>query len=519
MKRNTILALIAICLAAALMFAGCGSADPEEENGTAEEKNQEIIESVMDNFNLVSQVPRPSHHEKKISNFLKKWAEEQGFEVAQDGLYNLKIEVPATEGFEKRPLCILQGHMDMVVAIEDGKDFNKKKDTVTVIHDEEANTLTADGTSLGADDGAGLAIMMAIAQGKMEHGPLRLLVTVCEEDGMDGAFGMDPSWLEDAKYLINIGNEASNEVLVSTAAGTSVHISGKLAFHKPLGDCALHIVLSGLNGGHSGMEIDKGRLNGVIGLAGFLKELRENRIPFGIASFKGGTAGNAIPPKAECTIVTFPKYLDKVKGLGDAYYEKKKKEFEGVEDNMKFSIEEVDTVPKIISSRMARNAIRFMTSIVDGVNTWSKDMDRLVESSSNLGMVTLDEDGITIQTSIRSSVGSKQTKLLKGQLALAKKCGYIAKVTKFADPWPYDPNSPLLMLTEKIYKEQNGEEIDIVAAHAGLECGTFKKAIPKLDMISIGPDIAGAHTVNETLYLDSIPKVWRLTEGLLKHLK
>lgn len=519
MKRNTILALIAICLAAALMFAGCGSADPESEDGAASVNDEEIIESVMDNFNLLAEVPRPSHHEKKISNFLMKWAKEQGFEVAQDGLYNLKIEVPATEGFEKRPLCILQGHMDMVVAVEDGKDFNKKKDTVTVVYDEEANTLTADGTSLGADDGAGLAIMMAIAQGKMEHGPLRLLITVCEEDGMGGAFGMDPSWFDDAKYLINIDNEASNEVLVSTAAGTAVYASGELSYHKSSGDCALNIVLKGLKGGHSGLEIDKGRLNGLIGLAGFLKTLRDNGIPFGLASFKGGTAGNAIPPKASCTIVIFSKDLDKVRELGDAYYEKKKKEYAEIEDGMTFTIEEADTVPKVVSARKARSAVHFLTSIVDGVNSWSKDMDGLVESSSNLGIFTLDKEGVSATVNIRSSSGAKQTKLEDRLRDLAKRCGYRTNVVKIADPWPYDPNSPLLALTEKIYKEQNGEEIDVVAAHAGHECGTFKKERPKLDMISVGPDISGAHTTEETLNLDSVPKVWNLLEELLKHLK
>ncbi len=520
MKRNRILTGI-VCLAALLLTA-CGSSTaggpapaPTADVPTETLSRDAIIDSVVENFSLLAAIPRPSHHEKAISDFFVQWAKDQGLEPVQDAHYNVMFDVPASENMEDYPLGILQVHMDMVVAVADGKDFDPLTDPITVIRDEAADTLTADGTSLGAEDGAGCGIVMALIKGGMAHGPLRIIITTDEEDGMEGAFHMNAAWLAGASYLINIDNEVSSDVLVSTAAGDSVRADGAVSPADAQGDLALNIELSGLAGGHSGVEIDKGRLNALIGLGGFLKELRDNAVSYELASFAGGTAPNAIPAKAVCTIVVSSDAADAVRAQAEAYLAQLQKRYAEAESGITLTVTEADTVPKVVSREDRDNMLRFLTEVIDGVYTWSADMEGLVESSSNLGAVSLNENGVNAATYSRSSVGRLEKEILDSQLALAAACGYHTESVKMADPWPYDPNSRLLALAKEIYLAQNGQEITVSALHAGLECGTFKLLNPELDMISIGPDISDAHTIRETLSLASVPVTWNLLAQML----
>ena len=488
-------------------------------NTSRNQDDKKIINDVVDNFMMIAKIPRPSHHEEKISNYLVDWAKEHGLDVIRDSVNNVRIDAPATKGMENRPLVILQVHMDMVVAISDGKSFDPLNDPITVIRNDKEGTLSADGTSLGGDDGIGVAIVMAILEGKMEHGPLRVIITVDEEDGMTGAFNLDSSWLDDASYLINVDNEWSSEVLVSTAAGDTVHAEKKVSLIKPSGNTTVNISISNLNGGHSGVEIDKGRLNGLIGLANFLNLLNENNIYYEIASFDGGTAPNAIPAKANAKIVINEKDKTIVEEKMREYCDTLKTKYKNIEENIKCDVNIVNELPLVISKKESDNAIKFITKVVDGVYTMSKDMDGLVESSSNLGLFKIENGNISFTTMIRSSLGEKEKELLDSQIILAKECGFDASSKKGSDAWPYNPNSKLLELAKKVYKEQNNEDIKVSAVHAGLECGTFKKIKEDLDMISIGPDLKDGHTIRETIYLNSIPKVWNLLKGILKEIK
>ena len=305
--------MIASLLLLAGMFPGIRNAE-----AASEDNGQEIINKVVDNFKLLAQVPRPSHHEKKISEFLAGWAKQQGFRVQRDKQNNIMFNVPATPGYEKLPLTILQGHMDMVCVAAEGVAFDPLKDSIKVIRDDKAGTLTAQGTSLGADDGAGVAMIMLAAQGGLKHGPLRVIITTDEEDGMEGAFGLSPDWLDGARYLINLDNEVSDEVLVSTAAGDSVKATGTVTLQKPAGDTAVMLELKGLQGGHSGIEANKGRCNGLIAMARLLKEVRDQGLEFGLVSFGGGTASNAIPSKANAVIMIKAADKESLKKIADA---------------------------------------------------------------------------------------------------------------------------------------------------------------------------------------------------------
>ena len=500
--------LLALMMALTLCFAAAA-------HGEALKKDGEIIDGVMEDFLKLTKVPRPSHHEEKISAFLMDWAREQGLEPVQDKELNVMFDVPATPGYEDRPLGILQGHMDMVVAVAEGKDFDPLEDPITPVMHEDEGTLTADGTSLGADDGIGVALMMAVTEGKMDHGPIRVIITVDEEDGMSGALGLDKAWLEGAEYLINLDNETSTAVLVSTAAGDTVQVSRELTFAEPEGDLALAVKLSGLKGGHSGVEIDKGRLNGLVGLASFLKELKAKGVNYELASLKGGSASNAIPTGAEAAIVIRSGDRQAVEDAAAAFLAEMKETYQGIEDEMELTVSPLAETPRVIPEAEADSALRYITEVIDGVYTWSKDLPGMVESSSNLGLFSLDENGLTASGLERSSSPEKEEEILQAQQKLAEACGLTFARAKTADAWPFDPNSRLLEKAKQVYLEQNGEEIEVQTLHAGLECGTFKALNPDLDMISIGPDLADVHTIKETLYLNSVPRVWCLLEGIL----
>ena len=488
-------------------------------NNALSEDDKKIIDTVIDNFMPLTQVPRPSHHEEKISEYLYNWAKDAGFNPEKDKVNNIMFNVPATSGMEDKPLGILQGHMDMVVAVADGKTFDPQNDPITAIRNDNDMTLTADGTSLGTDDGVGVSMILSVAQGKMAHGPLRMIITVDEEDGMYGAFNISKSWFDGASYLINIDSETSDEVLVSTAAGDGIVATKKVSFSNATLNKSLSITISNLKGGHSGVEIDKGRLNGIIGLASFLKKLDDENISYELSSFEGGTAANAIPMKANASIMVKDEDVDTIKNKILEYEKELNDKYKGIEENIKIEVSETGEVSQVVSKDDKDNFVKFITEIINGVYSMSSDMDGLVESSSNLGIAKLNNDGVYLNVYNRSSSADKETEINDSQISLAKVCGYEVETSKMAEPWKFDPNSSLLELCKEVYKNQNGEDIKVVALHAGLECGCFKKMNPDLDMISIGPDLTDVHSIKETLHLKTVPKTWKLLEGILKEYK
>lgn len=499
-----------------LSLFACGK---KEKNN--ELSDEEIIDIVMDNFMPLTKVPRPSHHEEMISQYLMDWATFNGLTPVRDKSNNVMFDIPATKGMEDRPLGILQGHMDMVVAVEDGKEFDPLHDTITVIRDDENGIVTADGTSLGADDGIGIAIIKSVVENKMAHGPLRIIITVDEEDGMVGAFNVSDSWLDGAAYLINIDNEESEQVLVSTASGNNLTINEQVEFVSPTLNTALSIKIAKLKGGHSGVDIDKGRLNGIRGLTFFFKELDENYIEYELASFDGGTAGNAIPTRAEATFLINSSDISNVTTLFNTYKANLINEYQGIEEDFTFEISETDMPQKVLNTDVKNGFVNFVTEVNDGARNVSEDIPGLIESSSNLGIARINPitEYVELITFMRSSKVAIETLMLRNQMTLATESGFNPTYSHTADAWEYDPNSKLLEVAKKVYKEQNGTDVVVAAVHAGVECGCFKKKAPNIDMISIGPDISNPHTINETLYISSIPRTWRLLEGLLANYK
>ena len=525
MKKIMIFLLIAAMLMTFTLSAcstgGNDKADPTDDSpATADQKqmteeDEEIFNAFYDNFLKLTQVPRPSHHEEKISKFLYDWAEDKGYDAHQDDAMNVIFDVPATSGKEDVPLVALQAHMDMVTVAKDGVKFDPLNDPIKAIRDDAAGTVTADGTTLGADDGAGVATIMTFLESGKEHGPLRVIYTTNEEDGMTGTFNLDPKWVQEPKYLINIDAVDSGSAIVSTASGTLVKGSKDVTTADPTGDTALEITIGGLKGGHSGVDIDKNRCNAIIAVGAFLKELSDQNIAYEIASFEGGSAPNAIPEDASCVIVVDAGAKDAVTQAAASYLSKLQEDYKGSEDGITFTAEDTDMPDSVIASEDANAAVTLVKGIINGVYTMSADKADLVESSSNLGLFSLTADGNTFTAYERSSVAAKETEIVDAETSLAEENSFTVEKEKAADPWPYNPNNKLALFASETYEEINGEEFELIALHAGLECGTYAAENPDLLMISIGADIANEHTPKETLQIASIPKTYKLLAGIL----
>ena len=519
--KKTMSVFLAILLVASL---GMAAAYAETEDAAADDvRNRKLTEEeltvakhVIENFVALSQVPRPSHHEEKASAFFMQWAEDQGLEPVQDEVLNVIFDVPATEGYEDYPMVGLQSHMDMV-CVGDSPDYDPENDPLTVVVDYDDATMTADGTSLGADDGIGCAIIMSMVQGLAPHGPLRVIITVDEEDGMTGIMNLDPAVAADLQYLVNVDYEASDAVCVSSAGGVEIDISCDEDCGKtPEGDRAVTVTVSGLTGGHSGLDIGKGRRNAIYILDTVLKELKAEELFFEVASVEGGSASNAIPAKATAVLVIRSEDLDRLTAIVAEQEAEWKERAGDTEPDLAISVAEEDGVPEtVVTPEFAGRVHSLLAGIVNGVYSMSEDIEGLVESSSNLGILTLSPDGLTVCCYERSSSSEKQDEILAIGRKAIEENGMTAELIPSGDPWPYNPDSVLLPLTEEVYREQNGSEISVDTVHATLECGTFAVMNPSLDMVSIGPDLENVHSTGEMLYLRTIPKTFNLLAGIL----
>ena len=480
------------------------------------EEELAIAKHVIENFLKMEEVPRPSGHEEKISAFFMDWAEEQGFNPVQDDVLNVVFDVPATEGYEDYPMVGLQAHMDMV-CVGDSPDYDPENDPIKVVVDYDAATMTADGTSLGADDGIGCAIIMSMAQGLAPHGPLRVIITVDEEDGMTGIMNLDPATVADLSYLINVDSETSDAVTVSTAGGVQIDVTDdEVPTKAPDSKCAMELNVSGAKGGHSGMDINKGRLNAIYAMEGILKELSARDIPYEIASFEGGTASNAIPPEAKALITVRSEDQDKVTQTAADMEDFLKEDYKDTEENLSVRAGVVNAVvDTVVAPEETQSVFAFMDGIVNGVYSMSEDIEGLVESSSNLGVLSLTPERFLASCYERSSNAEKADEILAIDQKAIDANGMEAVMEPSGDPWPYNPDSVLLPLTQKVYLEQNGEEITVETLHATLECGTFAVMNPSLDMVSIGPDLIDVHSTGEMIYLRTIPKTFNLLAGIL----
>ena len=481
-------------------------------------ENIEPVE-VFHYFEEISNIPRGSGDERRISDYLVSFAKERKLEVIQDKALNVIIKKPGTEGYENSPGVVIQGHMDMVC--EKRPDVTHDFLTDPIKLKIAGDMLYADGTTLGGDDGIAVAMALAIlASDTLEHPPVELLVTTSEETGMDGAHMLDSKNVS-GKTLINIDSEEEGILTVSCAGGCTSKIDIPITWERADRSRAAYIVdITGLQGGHSGVEIDKGRANANKLMARLLKSV-SSEIDLSLCSVGGGSKHNAIARNAQAVVCVDTEDVSALKKQVSELETIFKDEFKVSDPGIEVGLKSAENMPERIMSKDTReNVINFLYLIPNGVQSVSMDIEGLVESSLNLAIVQVKEDSVEIISSIRSSVGSLKKNIFNTVAAIAGLTN--GKVTAESDypEWKYDPDSKVRQLFVDLYEKLFGEKPHISAIHAGLECAIFaEKFDGKLDMISVGPTMFGVHTAEEHLSIPSTQRTWKYLTEALKALK
>lgn len=459
-------------------------------------------------FDEVTKIPRPSCHEEQIREFLVNFAKENGIAVKTDKVGNVVMHKAATPGHENAPTVILQAHMDMVAEKNNDVNHDFMKDPIDTYVD--GDWVRARGTTLGADNGIGVAAAMAVMLDKtLVHGPVEALFTVNEEIGLEGAQNLGKDMIT-GTMLLNLDSEDDGEIFVGCAGGidTTAEFEYKRSF-TPENFKYMRVSVSGLLGGHSGGDIHLGRANANKVIARFIWECSQ-RWNTCLCSIEGGNLRNAIPREANAVFgIQADRHEEMMRRL-HSYVNEIKNEYEGVEPGMKLEIEEVVRPEYCLDSETSLAIVRAVYSAPHGVISMSRDIEGLVETSTNLASVKMPEEGkVIVTTSQRSSVESRKDDIAGQVEAHFQLAG--AKVTH-SDGYPgWAPNmkSPIMKISAEAYEELFGVKPAIKAIHAGLECGLFLAKYPHLDMVSFGPTMTGVHSPDEQLLIPTVDKFWK----------
>ena len=471
---------------------------------------------VFDIFAEICKVPRPSKHEEQISKWLCDFAAEHGIECVADEAMNVIMRVPATPGYEDHDGVILQAHMDMVAEKDGNVQHDFLKDPIQTWIDGE--WLKAKGTTLGADDGIGIAMALAAIKDKeLEHPAIECLFTVDEETGLTGAMKLQDGMLK-SKRLINLDSEDDGQIFIGCAGG--IDTLAKMHYEKSQitnnqSQIAIQLKVSGLLGGHSGDDINKGRANANQFIVWFLARIWP-QTEIQLASIQGGNLRNAIAREAEAVIAIPMSYKEQIRIEWNHFVAQMEGVFGEVEKDMRLELETCDMPETFIPADKAYRLIMALCECPHGMIAMSKDMPGLVETSTNLASIKMKEGYIEVNTSQRSSIeASKHHLKWAVEQALSLACDEVTHGDGYPG-WAPNPNSPLLEVVKKAYVDLFKAEPKVLAIHAGLECGLFLEKYPYLDMVSFGPQMVGVHSPQEKL---SIPSTERCYQWLCKTLQ
>ncbi len=472
--------------------------------------------SVVEIFREITKIPRESGHEEKMTQFLVDFAKSHSLRYKVDKIGNVVIFKPASAGKESVPAMVFQSHQDMVC--EKLPHSNHNFDTDPIQYVVEDGWMVAKETTLGADDGIGVAASLALLECDLPMGPIECLFTISEETGMDGAFGMEEGFFE-AKTLVNLDSEDEGQLFVGCAGGldTTITFDYKREAVKA-GSEILKLRIFDGQGGHSGDDINKNRANAVQQMARFLYGLEGRGCQ--LISFQGGNKYNAIPRDAEALIAVPAAEVEKVSAEVKAFGEVLAHEFNASDPQVKTSVEKMDASCQAVESAVAHNVIASMVAVHNGVMAMSQDIGGLVETSTHLAFIKMQEEGvITIGTSQRSSVDSAKIAVADKVKACFELAGGKVVRSGLYPGWKPNMDSHILEETVASYRRQFGVDPEVKAIHAGLECGLFLEKFPYLDMISFGPTLRGVHAPGERLNLESNEKFVKLLVDLVTNFK
>jgi dipeptidase D len=466
-------------------------------------------------FEEISGIPHGSSNTKKISDYCVEFAKKNGLRYIQDKKNNIIIFKDGTLGYEKSKPVIIQGHLDMVCEKNSNLNIDMENQGLELM--VEGDMIKAVGTTLGGDDGIAVAYGLAILASKdIPHPPLEVIFTVDEEIGMLGAAFIDCSELK-SNIMLNIDSEEEGILLVSCAGGVTVTCNIPIERKSSKGK-VISIIVTGLQGGHSGVEIDKGRANSNQLMGRILEEMSED-IEFNIIDINGGKKDNAIPKETVARIMISDKDVEKAYSIIEDCERVFKEEYLENDKDITILKQESFDNAMIMSDNCTTKVIQALLKLPEGVIKMSEDIQGLVQTSLNMGILVTKENMVTMSFSVRSSVGEEKEILVNQIKNIIEDLGGNIECTGNYPAWEYKKDSDLRRLMVDIYREQTGKEAEVQAIHAGVECGLFAGKISNLDCVSFGPDIFDIHTTKERLSISSVERTWKYLLEILRSLR
>ncbi len=481
--------------------------------------NKELLnlepKEVWKNFVELTKVPRPSKKEAQIIKFMENWAEERGLEHLTDKVGNVIVRKPATKGYENRKGVILQGHLDMVPQKNNDIEHDFEKDPIQEYVDGE--WVTAKGTTLGADNGMGVAAAMAVLESKdIEHGPIEALMTIDEETGMTGAFNLEAGVLK-GDILMNLDSEDEGELYIGCAGG--VDVTAYIDYKEkpvPKNHLAFEVKVSGLKGGHSGVDIPLQRGNANKIMFRFLYDLSQS-VKMRLASISGGDMRNAIPREAVAVITVNENDIEKLNECSAKFNDIIQKELKVVDGGVQLTVEKTKMPASVINNKTAKKLYKALRAAPHGAKRFIDEMPEIPETSVNIGIVKSENRQILAASLVRSSVDSAKNALANDIAALFKLAGAKVDISGDYPGWKPDFESPVLAAMKKSYNEKYGITPEVKIIHAGLECGVLGATYPNWDMISFGPTIRFPHSPDEKVNIETVAKFWDFLKETLKN--
>ena len=466
------------------------------------------------NFDALTKIPRPSGHLEKVQQFLLDFAKRVGVEAFIDEGNNIVMKKPATPGMERRKVVLMQAHMDMVPQKSPESNHNFETDPIETYIDGEG-WVRAKGTTLGADNGLGVAAIMAVMEATdLQHGPVEGLITADEETGMFGANDLPKGELN-GDIMLNLDSEMWGKFVIGSAGGVDVDttLDYKEVETDPE-DAALKVTLKGLRGGHSGLEIHEGRANANKLMVRFVREAIET-CEARLVSWNGGNMRNAIPFKAE-VVLTMPKEnVEAVKALVDDWKADFEDEYKYIEENIEFFAEKVETPRTEVPVEIQDNLIDAIYACHNGVVRMIPAYPDVVETSSNLAIIKIENGKAAFKILVRSSREDMKDYAVKTLESCFNMAGMKVEASGSYGGWDPNPNSEILNMLKRIYKEQNGKEAIVQVDHAGLECSVILEKYPNMDVVSLGPTLLSPHTTNERCQISTVEPFWKLLKQVL----
>jgi dipeptidase D len=473
--------------------------------------------SLWQHFAEITRIPRSSGQEAAMAEYITSWAAARGFPVERDAAGNLCVQVPARPGREDGPVVVIQGHMDMVCEKDSDSPYDAETGNIHVVRDGE--WIGTEGTTLGADNGIGLAAGMAAAENpEVIHGPLELLMTVDEETGLTGAMQLDPALIS-GRIMLNLDSEEDGVLFVGCAGGCDTRIGLGLSRSPVPEDLVLfQVVVSGLLGGHSGLDIGKNRLNAIRALVRALRAASA-KVRLRLGTLQGGSKRNAIPREARATVFLAPGDEAALREQVEAVRTTLAAQYRGLDDGLTLTVEpDAGAERTAFGEEDSARVLDLLHAIPTGVVAMSQEIEGLVETSTNLGVVETDGETVTAVCCSRSSVAPALRDVLDGLGAVGRLASAGVEEHGGYPGWKPDLSSRVLAVTKQASAGIFGKEPEVTAIHAGLECGLIGERFPEMDMISFGPEIHGAHSPRERVHVPSVERFWRLLGQVLDDL-